>query len=110
MNPSERTVRVALMTAPDADSAQRIARALVEERLAACVSLVPLVRSIYRWEGRIEDQEEVLLVAKTRAECVARLGERLRELHPYELPELVALPTSGGLEDYLDWVARETAP
>jgi periplasmic divalent cation tolerance protein len=103
-------VRVALSTAPDADTAARIARALVEERLAACVNLVPAVRSIYRWQGRIEDEAEVLLVIKTRSERVEALAERLRALHPYELPELVALPVTAGLAPYLDWVAAEAAP
>jgi len=110
MAPSPSSVRVALSTAPDADTAARIARALVEERLAACVNLVPAVRSIYRWQDRIEDQAEVLLVIKTRAERVEALGARLRALHPYELPELVALPVSAGLAPYLDWVAAEAAP
>jgi periplasmic divalent cation tolerance protein len=110
MDPSSSPVRVALSTAPDADTAARIARALVEERLAACVNLVPAVRSIYRWQGRIEDEAEVLLVIKTRSERVEALAERLRALHPYELPELVALPVTAGLAPYLDWVAAEAAP
>jgi len=110
MDPSSSPVRVALSTAPDADTAARIARALVEERLAACVNLVPAVRSIYRWRGRIEDAAEVLLVIKTRAERVEALAARLRALHPYELPELVALPVADGLAPYLDWVAAEAAP
>lgn len=104
------SVCVALSTAPDGETAARIARALVEERLAACVNLVPAVRSIYRWQGRVEDDAEVLLVIKTRAERVDALGERLRALHPYELPELVALPVTAGLAPYLDWVAAEAAP
>jgi len=110
MDPSSSPVRVALSTAPDADTAARIARALVEERLAACVNLVPAVRSIYRWRDRIEDAAEVLLVIKTRAERVEALAARLRALHPYELPELVALPVADGLAPYLDWVAAEAAP
>ena len=108
--PSPSPVRVALSTAPDGETAARIARALVEERLAACVNLVPAVRSIYRWQDRVEDEAEVLLVIKTRAERVAALAARLRALHPYELPELVALPVAAGLGSYLEWVAAETAP
>lgn len=100
-------LRVALSTAPDAETGARIARTLVEERLAACVNLVPGVRSIYRWQGAIEDGHEVLLVMKTRADRVEALGARLRALHPYALPELVALPAAGGLAAYLDWVAEE---
>jgi periplasmic divalent cation tolerance protein len=103
-------VRVALSTAPDADTAARIARALVDERLAACVNLVPAVRSIYRWQDRVADDAEVLLVIKTRAERIEALAARLRALHPYELPELVALPVAAGLESYLDWVAAEASP
>jgi periplasmic divalent cation tolerance protein len=106
---SEGEVRVALATAPDWDTAARIARALVEERLAACANLVPGVRSIYRWQGRVEDAAEVLLVLKTRADRVDALGVRLRALHPYELPELVALPAAGGIADYLDWVVGEAS-
>jgi periplasmic divalent cation tolerance protein len=103
-------VRVALSTAPDADTAARIARALVDERLAACVNLVPGVRSIYRWQGALEDAAEVLLVIKTRAERLDALSTRLRALHPYELPELVALPAVGGLDAYLAWVVGAASP
>ena len=110
MDPSASPVRVAFSTAPDAETAARIARALVEERLAACVNLVPAVRSIYRWQGVVEDQTEVLLVIKTSAERVGPLAERLRALHPYEVPELLALPVAAGLGPYLDWVAAEATP
>jgi periplasmic divalent cation tolerance protein len=110
MRASAETVRVALSTAPDAETAGRIARALVDERLAACVNVVPGVRSIYRWQGAVEDDAEVLLVIKTRAERLETLALRLRALHPYELPELVALPAVGGLGAYLEWVAKEAAP
>lgn len=103
-------VRIALATAPDAEVAARIARALVEERLVACANLVGSVRSIYRWQGRVEDADEVMLVLKTRADRVDALAERLRALHPYDLPELVVLPVEGGLAPYLDWVRAESAP
>jgi periplasmic divalent cation tolerance protein len=103
-------VRVALSTAPDEDVAARIARALVDERLAACANLVPSVRSIYRWQGAVEDAREVLLVIKTRADRVDALAERLRALHPYDVPELVVLPVAGGLAPYLDWVRAEAQP
>lgn len=104
---SDSEVRVALATAPDLETAARIARALVEERLAACANVIPGVRSIYRWQGRVEDEAEVLLVLKTCADRVDALGARLRALHPYTLPELVALPAVGGLVSYLDWVRGE---
>ena len=102
-------VRIAFATAPDADVAARIARALVEERLVACANLVANVRSIYRWQGRVEDDSEVMLVLKTHADRVEALAERLRALHPYDVPELVVLPVAGGLAPYLDWVRAETA-
>lgn len=102
-------VRIAFATAPDADVAARIARVLVEERLVACANLVANVRSIYRWQGRVEDESEVMLVLKTQADRVEALAERLRALHPYDVPELVVLPVTGGLAPYLDWVRAETA-
>lgn len=102
-------VRVAISTAPDADTGARIAQVLVEERLAACVNVVPGVRSIYRWHGAIEDAQEVLLVIKTHAERVSALAERLCALHPYDVPELLALPVDGGLAPYLQWVTEEVA-
>jgi periplasmic divalent cation tolerance protein len=107
---SEPEVRVVLLTAPDAASAERIARALVEERLAACVNVVPGLRSVYRWEGKVEDASEVLLVAKTLAERAGALAARVAELHPYGLPEVLELPAVGGSEPYLAWVRRESRP
>lgn len=103
-------VRIALVTAPDDAVAERIARALVEERLVACANLVANVRSIYRWHGQVEDQREVMLVLKTRADRVDALAERLCALHPYDVPELVVLAVDGGLAPYLDWVRAEAAP
>jgi len=85
-----------------------LARSLVGERLAACANIVSGVRSIYRWQGKVEDEPEVLLVIKTRAELVESLARRVAELHPYELPEVVALEAVDGLPDYLDWVFAET--
>jgi len=103
-------VRVVLVTAPDAETGARLARTLVEERLAACVSLVPGVRSIYRWEGRIHDDAEVLLIVKTGADRCEALGARVRTLHPYALPEVLALAAAGGSADYMAWVTAETQP
>jgi periplasmic divalent cation tolerance protein len=110
MSPSESEVRVALITAPDAETGARIARALVEERLVACVNLVPGIRSIYRWEGTVHLDSEVLLVAKTRDDRAGDLVDRVVELHPYDLPEVVLLPGVGGNSPYLDWVREEAAP
>ena len=101
-------LRICLLTAPDAPTAQRIARTLVEERLAACVNIVPGVASIYRWEGAVHEDAELLLVAKTSQDRLAALAERLAVIHPYALPELVALTPSGGSARYLDWVRAET--
>ncbi|MBL8257411.1 MAG: divalent-cation tolerance protein CutA [Pseudoxanthomonas mexicana] len=97
-----------LSTCPDADTAQRLARTLVNERLAACVSLLPGVVSTYRWQGRVEQAAEVQLLAKTTGERREALVARLAELHPYELPEILAVETAAGLPAYLDWVAAET--
>jgi periplasmic divalent cation tolerance protein len=90
------------------DEGERIARALVEERLAACVNLVPGVRSVYRWRGAVQSDSEVLLVIKTVRERFPALRARVRELHSYELPELVCVEPSGGEEEYLAWVVAET--
>ena len=98
-----------LSTCPDAETATRIARALVEERLAACVNRLPNVNSTYRWQGEIHEDAEVLLLIKTTRERFDTLRERLVELHPYEVPELVAFDIADGLPAYLDWLARETA-
>ena len=103
-------VRVVLLTAPDAATAETLARTLVEERLAACVNVVPGVRSVYRWQGRVEEAVELLLVAKTRADRGAALAARVRELHPYALPEVLELPVLGGSEAYLGRVREESSP
>jgi periplasmic divalent cation tolerance protein len=110
MNLSDPEVRVAFITAPDAETGTRIARALVEERLVACVNLVSGIQSIYRWEGTVKEDAEVLLVAKTRADRAGDLVDRVVELHPYEMPEVVLLPAVGGSAPYLDWVRSEAAP
>jgi periplasmic divalent cation tolerance protein len=90
--------------------AQKIARTLVEERLAACVNVVPGVVSVYRWKGVVEKEDELLLVIKTIGERVEHLKARLLELHPYELPEVVVIPIGGGHGAYLDWIAEQVRP
>ena len=97
-------VRVVLCTAASVADAERIARAVVEERLAACVNPVPGVTSLYRWEGKIERSEEVLLVIKTRADLLDRLRGAIVAVHPYDVPEVVALPVTAGHPPYLDWI------
>ncbi len=99
---------VCLSTASNAEEAERIARALVEEQLAACVNLVPGVRSIYRWQGKIEDGQEVLLVIKSRRRLVEDVAARIKSLHSYSVPELVAMEVVGGSRDYLDWLIDST--
>ncbi len=101
-------VTLVLVTAPDAETGARLARTLVEERLAACANLVPGVRSIYRWEGAVQDDAEVLLLIKTRSEHCEALAARVQDLHPYDLPEVVALAATGGSTAYLDWVRTES--
>lgn len=93
---------------PDAAIADRLARAVVEARLAACVNVLPGIRSTYRWHERVEQADEVLLLIKTQAARLDALTRRLRELHPYELPEVLAVEASAGLPEYLDWVAKQT--
>lgn len=93
---------------PDAASARTLAGVLVEMRLAACVNILAPCRSVYRWEGRVEDVEEVPLLIKTTAARYAVLEAAIRERHPYELPEIVAVPLTHGLPDYLGWIATET--
>lgn len=99
---------VVLITASSAEEGARIARALVEERLAACVNVVPQVRSFYRWQGKLEDDSEALLIAKTRRALAERIAVRVRELHSYTLPETIALPIAAGSERYLAWLTGET--
>ncbi len=100
---------VVLVTAPSAEKAAEIARVLVEERLCACGNVVPGLRSIYRWEGKVHDDAEALLVLKTERRLVPALKERLPGIHPYEVPELLVLPVEDGLAPYLAWVAASVA-
>lgn len=97
-----------LTNLPDAASARALAGHLVEARLAACVNILAPCRSVYRWEGGIEDVEETPLLIKTTAARYAALEAAIRARHPYELPEIVAVPITHGLPDYLGWVAAET--
>jgi periplasmic divalent cation tolerance protein len=99
---------VVLVTAPSPEKAAEIARALVGERLAACGNVVPAIRSIYRWEGKVHDDAEALLVLKTTRGRFEALRDRVLALHPYDVPEVVALPVEAGSAAYLDWIDAET--
>ena len=88
---------------------RKIARSLVERRLAACVQVTPGVRSVYQWQGNVEEEDEVLLVIKSRRDLFKRLRARLREMHSYEIPEVIALSVVDGLPDYLSWIDREVS-
>lgn len=101
---------LALSTVATREDAERIARALVERRLAACVNVLPGALSVYRWKGKVEAEGELLLVIKTRADRLEELKSVLPTLHPYEVPELIAFPIAGGHPPYLAWVAEASDP
>ena len=100
---------VLLSTAGSAAEAASIARALVDRRLAACVNIAGPVTSVFRWDGEVREEQEQLLVIKTRTSRVRALREAYRELHPYDCPEMVEIPVSGGLPSYLAWLKQETS-
>jgi periplasmic divalent cation tolerance protein len=110
MTDAETNVRAVLTTAPNAEVGALIARALVEDRLAACVNVIPGVRSIYRWEDEVQDDPEVVLIIKTRADRCEALAARIKDLHPYDVPEVLVLPAVGGNAPYLAWIETETKP
>ena len=110
MADAETNVRAVLTTAPSAEVGGLIARTLIEERLAACVNVIPGVRSIYRWEDDIQDDPEVVLIIKTQADRCEALAARIEALHPYDVPEVLVLPAVGGSVPYLRWIEMETKP
>ncbi|MDH5631524.1 MAG: divalent-cation tolerance protein CutA [Gammaproteobacteria bacterium] len=97
-------VHIVLTTCPNRDTAQTLAKTLVEQNLAACVNIIDGVRSVYKWNGGIQDDAELLLLIKSPVEHFPVLRDRLLELHPYELPEIVTVPVTDGLAGYLDWI------
>ncbi len=99
-----------LSTCPDLSGAKRIARSLVESRVSACVSIVPQIASVYRWNGVIECEEEHLLIIKTRVECFPAVRDKILAEHPYELPEVIAVPLVDGSDKYLHWIDSELQP
>lgn len=108
--PHENEVVLVVLTCPDVTLAGTIGTTLVVEKLAACVNRVPGIESTYVWEGRVQTDAEVLLLAKTTRGRLAALTARVHALHPYELPEVIALPVCGGSERYLDWVRQSVGP
>ena len=103
-----KSILVVFCTCPDEKTARALAAGLLEEKLAACVNVLPGIRSIYRWQDEVKDDSEVLMVVKTTQPNLERLTQWLEHHHPYDLPEVIALPVSGGSPGYLDWVAQET--
>lgn len=99
---------VVMSTVPDITTGRKIARRILEERLAACVNISGTLESLYWWEGKIQQDQEHLLVIKTRAELFPRLKEAVQGLHPYEVPEIIALPIEQGSSSYLKWIESET--
>jgi periplasmic divalent cation tolerance protein len=101
-------VLLVMTNMPDAQSAQAMAHQLVEQKLVACVNCLPGVRSIYRWQGAVEEAEEVTLLMKTTQARYVELENAIRAAHPYDVPEIIATPVTAGWHPYLDWVRKET--
>lgn len=99
---------IVFITASGEDEASKISRALVEARLAACVNIIKNIRSIYSWEGKIEDEAEVLMIAKTQKHLFDSLMKKVKTLHSYKVPEIIAMPIVDGSEDYLKWLRQVT--
>jgi periplasmic divalent cation tolerance protein len=101
-------VLIVMTNMPDAQSAQAMAHSLVEQKLAACVNCLPGVRSVYRWQGAVEEADEITLLIKTTQARCAELETAIRQAHPYDVPEIIAMPVIAGWPSYLDWVVKET--
>lgn len=101
-------VSIIFVTAGGEEEAVKIGRTLVEERLVACANIIPRIRSIYRWKGEVFDEEEYLVIMKTKASLFPTVQERVRQLHSYETPEIVSFPIDQGLPDYLAWAVENT--
>lgn len=104
------TLIMVYITAPHKAEAEKIAAAVVADRLAACANILPSMQSMYHWQGKIETAEETVLIFKTRETLFARLCDKVKELHSYETPCIIALPVTAGSSDYLDWIIAETKP
>ena len=99
---------IVYITAPNEEEAAKIAKILVEERLAGCVNIVKDIRSIYSWQGKLEDEKEVLMIVKTRLKLFSALTSKVKELHSYTVPEIIAMPIVDGSEDYINWLQKAT--
>jgi len=97
-----------LISCPDVNSADSISKALLEKRLSACTSIIPCVRSRYWWKGELKSADEALLIAKTTANKFPDIEKAAKKLHPYEVPEIIALPIAEGSKNYLEWIGKET--
>ena len=102
-------VSVIYSTIGNIQDARRIGRTLVEEQLVACVNIIPKIESVYRWKGKVEDDEECIILAKTTDKNVKKAIKRIKVLHPYELPDIIVIPIIGGLKDYLNYITNETS-
>jgi periplasmic divalent cation tolerance protein len=101
-------VSVIYSTTDTLETAKTIARVLVKEKLVACVHIIPRIESIYRWQGKIEETNEYILLAKTSERNIQKTIQKIRSLHPYEVPEIIVFPSVGGLKEYIDYVEKET--
>ncbi len=102
-------VAVIYTTIDDINDARRIAHTLVEEQLVACVNIIPEAESYYKWKGKIENEKEIILICKTVDENVKKTIQRIKNLHKYDIPDIIVLPIIGGLKEYLDYIANETS-
>jgi len=102
-------VAIVYSTIDDFKEAKNIANALVEEKLVACVNIIPNIHSIYRWKGKIENDDECVIIAKTDDNKVKKVIQKIKSMHPYELPDIVVLPIIGGLKEYLEYITNETS-
>jgi len=102
-------VAIVYSTIDDIKEAKNIANTLIEEKLVACVNIIPNIHSIYRWKGKIENDDECVIIAKTTDNKVKKVIQKIKSLHPYELPDIVVLPIIGGLKEYLEYITNETS-
>lgn len=99
---------IVFVTVPNEEEAVKIAKTIVEERLAGCVNIIKTIRSIYSWKGKIEDEPEVLMIIKTKSELFEELSERIKSIHSYTVPEIIGIKIKKGFEDYLKWLSEVT--